>query len=111
MNTATQTFEQGNLFVDMPQSLAITREMVTVIVLSCAVLLSAVSVIFMKSQERKLMADIQLLQRHHNVSQVEFSQLLLEQSAWATPARIQKVAQQHLNMEPATPSRITMIKL
>lgn len=54
-------------------------------------------------QSRKLYIELQQLQDTHKQYAIEWGQLRLEQSTWATPNRVELIAQKYLNMQvPAT---------
>ncbi len=110
MSTATYAV-QLNLFGDGVKKFNLSREFFVMILLSLAVLGSAVSVIYEKNLERRYVSDLQSMQHKHEKQQVEYGQLLLEQSTWSTQARVQRIAQQRLGMEIAKPSNIVVIKL
>lgn len=80
------------------------------IVLVLAILFSAFTVIWMKNSNRNLFVQMQVLQKKSANLQTEWGQLLLEQSAWATQARIEKLAREELNMEVPNTTVIKLIR-
>lgn len=66
------------------------------LVLAC--LLSAVAVISTTHQTRAQFVRLQQLERERDQLQTEWGQLLLEESAWSSPARIERQATERLNM-------------
>ncbi|HEX6549161.1 MAG TPA: cell division protein FtsL [Gammaproteobacteria bacterium] len=64
-----------------------------------AVLLSAFAVIDARHENRVLFAQLQQLRQQRDALNVEWGQLLLEQSTWSTHARIEQMATQKLDME------------
>ena len=64
-----------------------------------AVLLSAFAVIDARHENRVLFAQLQQLRQQRDALNVEWGQLLLEQSTWSTHARIEQMAPQKLDME------------
>lgn len=69
---------------------------------------SALLLVNSRHQSRKLFIEIeraQALSRHY---QVEWDQLQLEQSTWATPARIEKLARDKLQLVPPATQRIEL---
>lgn len=75
-----------------------------VLLLSCACL-----VVYVKDLNRRMLIQNQkLMQDHHHLT-ARWGRLLLEQSAWSTQARIQKVAQNQLAMQlPASAQTIVL---
>jgi cell division protein FtsL len=67
--------------------------------LLAAVLLSAFAVIDARHENRVLFAQLQQLRQQRDGLNVEWSQLLLEQSTWSTHARIEQMATQKLDMK------------
>jgi len=75
-----------------------------------AVISSAMVVVYEKDRYRKLFAETQTLHHIKNKLDVERGQLLLEQSAWSAPARVQQFASGQLNMELPLVNAVHMIK-
>jgi cell division protein FtsL len=71
---------------------------------------SALAVVFAKHQSRQLFAQLQNLQRQADDLHVEWTQLLLEQGAWATNARVEKVGRERLNMRSPAPQDVVVIR-
>lgn len=59
---------------------------------------SALAVIATSHLVRNQYAQLQQLQTEHQQLQTEWGQLLLEESAWAAPARIERLAAERLEM-------------
>ena len=73
------------------------------------VLLSALGVVYSSHLSRQLFAEqAQLLEKNDQV-QLEWAQLLLEQSAWSSPNRIERVAIDQLGMTTAEADKIKLI--
>jgi len=76
---------------------------VLLILLGAAVFLSAVEVVIARHETRKLFVEIQTLERDRDNLNEEWGRLQLEQSTWATDARIESVSKTELHMiEPET---------
>ncbi len=69
-----------------------------VVVLSLAVVLSALAVVYVKFQSRVLFAELQGLSKLQDGMDVEWGQLQLEQSTWAAHGRIERMAHKRLQM-------------
>lgn len=75
------------------------------ILLGVAVFFSAVKVVIARHDTRKLFVEIQKLEKDRDDFNEEWGRLQLEQSTWATDARIESVAKTELHMiEPETRS-------
>jgi len=59
---------------------------------------------------RKLFAELEREQGRMRSFEVEWGQLQLEQSTWAGPARIEKIAREKLHMRPPGPAQIISIE-
>jgi cell division protein FtsL len=76
---------------------------VLLIILGAAVFFSAVEVVIARHETRKLFVEIQTLERDRDNLNEEWGRLQLEQSTWATDARIESVSKTELHMiEPET---------
>ena len=73
------------------------------------VVLSANSVIYSTYQTRKLVAEFQQLQNMRNDMEVEWGQLLLEQSTWGSFNRVERLASKRLKMIVPEPNKIVMV--
>jgi len=60
---------------------------------------SAVGVVYTKHLNRKLFAQLQLEQHQQDALHIEWSQLLLEQGAFASNARVERLARETLRMQ------------
>ena len=63
------------------------------------VILTSLSVVTSQHQARKAFLALQQEKERAQQMEVEWGQLQLEQSTWAAPARIEKIAAQHLQMQ------------
>src|SRR3989338_8179536 len=68
------------------------------VLLLLAVVLCALSVVTSQHKARKLYIEQQKEKEHAQQMDVEWGQLQLEQSTWATPSRVEKIAAQQLQM-------------
>lgn len=69
-----------------------------VALLVAAVFISAVGVVYVKHQSRRLFAESQELLREADRLNVEWNMLQLEQAAWSAHGRIEKLARERLQM-------------
>lgn len=67
--------------------------------LAGTVFLSALEVVVARHEARKLFVEIQALEKIRDNLNEEWTRLLLEQSTWATDARIETVARNELGMK------------
>lgn len=98
MNVAARALTRGPLTWELGQSWAISFKMLGLILLTLAVLSSALSLIYVKTVQRNLYSELQTTQQENDHLKTEWSQLLLEEKTWAAPERIQALAQQELTM-------------
>jgi len=69
----------------------------------------ALSLVTSRHQARKLFVELEREQKQTRAFEVEYGQLQLEQSTWAAPGRIEKVAREQLRMQLPGPARIQAI--
>lgn len=89
---------------------ALTRGQLWATLLGLLALLSAFALVYIKDYNRRLFIEQQILERQYQIQVNQWSQLLLEQSAWAAQSRIQQVATEQLNMRAPVPSDIVIIE-
>jgi cell division protein FtsL len=69
----------------------------------------ALALVTSQHQARKLYVELQKEQERARQIDVEWGQLQLEQSTWATPARVEKLATHSLGMQVPPSSRIHVV--
>jgi cell division protein FtsL len=67
-------------------------------VLWLAVLVSSLAVVYGKHQARSRFVELQRLTERRDELDIEWGQLQLEQSTWATHGRVERVARENLKM-------------
>ncbi len=81
-----------------------------IVILLLANIFSGVSVVYSKHAVRKSFIELQNLQNNYDELQIEWGQLQLEQSAWSTHARIEKLAREKLGMDLVHENRLLFLK-
>jgi cell division protein FtsL len=75
-----------------------------------AVILSALSVVYVSHLCRQLYNDLSQLEQEANAFQVEWGRYLLEQSSWASLSRIEQLAKTRLEMRVPGAEEIIVIR-
>ncbi|MCW9047058.1 MAG: cell division protein FtsL [Gammaproteobacteria bacterium] len=83
---------------------------IMVVILVLATMGSAVGVIYSKHQTRKMFVSLQKLHKQIDELNIEWGQLQLEQSAWSSHGRIEKIARKKLHMTLPKANEILYIK-
>ncbi|MFZ5594676.1 MAG: cell division protein FtsL [Pseudomonadota bacterium] len=78
--------------------------------LAAAVLLSALAVVYAKYESRKLFVELQTLQKIRDDMAIEWGQLQLEESTWATHVRIEGAARSKLGMTLPPPDAVVIVQ-
>ena len=78
---------------------------VFLILLGAAVFFSAIKVVIARHDTRRLFVEIQKLEKDRDNLNEEWGRLQLEQSTWATDARIESVSKTELHMKIGRASR------
>jgi len=73
------------------------------------VISTAFGLVYVKHVARDYYYQIQLQQRLMHTLRVEHNQLLLEESTWGAPARIQAMAQLHFGMRMPSTDNLVMV--
>ncbi len=84
--------------------------MLILTLLGLGVLGSALGVVYVKYENRKLFVELQALQARKDQMDIEWSQLQLEQSTWATHGRIEEVARDRLGMVIAPADTVVIVR-
>ena len=74
------------------------------------VVASAIGLVSSQHQARKLVTELEREQIRAQQLEVEWGQLQLEQSTWASHARLEKIARERLNMRRPDAAHIIVAK-
>jgi cell division protein FtsL len=74
------------------------------------VLMSAVAVVWTKQQSRNAFIELQGLQNTRDQLDIEWGQLQLEQSSWATHGRVEQNAHDTLKMIVPRPDEVRLVQ-
>lgn len=72
--------------------------------------ISAMALIYTKHDSRKLFVELEQLTTERDELNIEWGQLQIEQSTWATHARIEQVATEELSLERPKSTEIYVIE-
>jgi len=75
-----------------------SRRALLILALVAADLVAALAVVQAKHRARELQHDLQVLRVERDRLKTEWAQLQLEESAWANPDRIARIAHERLDM-------------
>ena len=95
------------IFLDRLEPLRIEVPLVVMII---AVMLSAIGVIYSKHLGRIEFVALQKLEQKRDQLNEEWGRLLLEESTWASPSRIEQQASLRLHMAVPTTDSMVVIK-
>jgi len=110
MNAASKALAQTSIGVRNFWNVFFLPQQLTLILMALAVFCSSLGVVYMKDLNRRLYHDLQVQEVQHDQLQTEWGQLLLEQSAWSTQARVEKTASQQLQMVIPRQKNIVMVE-
>jgi cell division protein FtsL len=81
-----------------------------VMVLFIANVATGVGVVYSKHSMRKSFIELQAMQYNFDELQIQWGRFQLEQSAWATHGRVEKIAREKLNMDLVHTERLVFLK-
>ena len=81
-----------------------------IFVFAIVCVLSAVALVYTKHDARKLFVELEALSHERDELNIEWGQLQIEQSTWATHARIERVAAEDLSLSRPETSDIYVIE-
>ncbi len=79
------------------------------LLLLAALVACALSLVTSRHQARQLFVELERGQALARGYDVEYGQLQLEQSTWAMPARVEKIAREQLQMQLPPPGRVHVL--
>lgn len=80
------------------------------VLLLCVLVACSLSLVTSRHQWRRAVGDLERAREQARQYEVEFGQLSLEQSTWAMPARVDKIARESLHMQMPLPSRVQVVE-
>ncbi len=78
--------------------------------LAALVFISALAVVFSSHSSRKLFVEMEELLKLRNELNAEWGRLQLEQSTWATHGRIERTANEKLDMVIPPPGAVVIVR-
>ncbi len=85
-----------------------SRRMLAV-ALAVALFVSAVALVYVQHYRRMQFVELRKLQQERDAMQVEWGQLKLEQSTWATHERIERLALDKLDLRIPTAAEVVLV--
>ena len=79
------------------------------LLLLAVLVVCALSLVTSRHQARKLFVELEREQASARGYETEYGQLQLEQSTWATPVRVEKIAREQLRMQIPGPGRVEVV--
>ncbi len=81
-----------------------------VLIISSAVIVTSIGVVYAKYGSRKYFVELEVLRLKQDELDVEWGQLQLEQSTWATHHRVERMARTKLKMHIPTPADVMVVR-
>jgi len=81
-----------------------------VLVFAVVCVVSAIALVYTKHESRKLFVELESLTNDRDALNIEWGQLQIEQSTWATHARIEKVAADDLQLTRPEATEIFVVE-
>ena len=85
-------------------------KVIVTLLLAAAVFISAVKVVLVQHEARRIFAQTQALENSRDELNEEWGRLQLEQSTWATADRIERLARSKLHMVNPDADSIVLLK-
>lgn len=86
------------------------RPFLLTMIFAVVCVMSAVALIYTRHESRKLFVELEQLTSERDELNIEWGQLQIEQSTWATHARIERIAAQDLSLVRPKSSEIYVIE-
>lgn len=87
-----------------------TQPALLVLVFAAVCVMSAMALVYTKHDSRKLFVELEALTQERDELNIEWGQLQIEQSTWATHARIEQVALDRLSLVRPQSTEIFVIE-
>jgi cell division protein FtsL len=86
------------------------RGRITLLLLWALLLVSGLSVVWSRHTTRSLFIELQALRSERDALDIQWQQLKIEQSAWATHGRVEQTARSVLKMVVPKPEDVRMVQ-
>jgi len=86
------------------------QPLLLIMIFAAGCVLSALALILAKHESRKMFVELEQLSTERDELNIEWGQLQIEQSTWATHARIERVAQEELSLARPESTEIYVIE-
>jgi cell division protein FtsL len=87
-----------------------TQPLLLLLALAIVCVISAVALVYTKHESRDLFVELEQLTRERDELNIEWGQLQIEQSTWATHGRIERVALEELALTRPKSTEIYLIE-
>jgi len=81
------------------------------LVFALVCVLSAIALVYTRHESRKLFVELESLSTERDELNIEWGQLQIEQSTWATHGRIEQLATEELSLSRPTSADIYVIEI
>lgn len=99
MNAAAKAINQSNFFNGQILDMRLSKQLCFLLTLLLTVLITALAIVYITNEHRMSFSELQRLEQQTNQLQLQWGQLLLEQASLATPARVEALAVEKLQMK------------
>ena len=96
--------------MELANSIKSRQPLLLTMVFSVVCVMSAIALIYTKHESRKLFVELESLTQQRDELNIEWGQLQIEQSTWATHSRIEQVATDELSLVRPTSAEIFVIE-
>lgn len=79
-------------------------------ILLMGIVFTSLLVVYYKHISRQLFSELQNVHKLRHELHIEWTQLLLEQGAWGSDARVEKIARNKLSMHLPAPDKIMVVR-
>ena len=110
MNAAARSLSSGTWFRGNVKQIAMTKEGFLAMILLVAVLASALIVVYLKNEQRAYFSQYQMAKQEVAQLDLEWNQLMLEQSAMSAPVRVQNIAHDKLHLSMPKPEKVILVQ-
>lgn len=98
MNAAAKAINQSNFFTGQLFDMRLSKQLCFLLSVLLVVLVTALAIVYTTNEHRISFSQLQRLEQQANQLQLQWGQLILEQASLATPARVERLAVEKLQM-------------
>lgn len=110
MNAAAKAINKSDFFRGHLRDIRFSKSTILLLLMWLVLLVSAFAMIYVTNANRISISELQKLEKEQYLLQIQWGKLLLEQASLVTPARVEMLANDKLQMKRPDHNEVLIVK-